>query len=246
MLYLSPVAKIVTVRSFLALAAAHGWPLHQIDVNNTFLHGYLDEDLYTCWPYGPSVYVDDILVTCSSLDDIQSVKDYLHSLFTIKDRGGCKVLPWSRIACNSKRKHIEIDCHVVRDAYKERFIAPLHIRSKFQVVDLFTKAPRLKHFVDLLSKLGLVAFLPSPTCGGAVENVDDFALKLQAAIVGDRELQTQHDGDDEEDVIFEVAMIGSWVCRRMERVHGVEQRGTVYSIPFYIATLLASFRLYPM
>ncbi|KAL0311176.1 UNVERIFIED_CONTAM: Retrovirus-related Pol polyprotein from transposon TNT 1-94 [Sesamum angustifolium] len=55
MLYLSLVAKIVTVRLFLALAVAHDWPLHQIDVNNAFLHGYLDKDLYIVPPEGYSV-----------------------------------------------------------------------------------------------------------------------------------------------------------------------------------------------
>ncbi|KAL0451427.1 UNVERIFIED_CONTAM: Retrovirus-related Pol polyprotein from transposon RE2 [Sesamum latifolium] len=48
----SPVAKTMTVRLFLTLAAAHGWPLQQIDVNNAFLHGYLDEDLYMTPPEG--------------------------------------------------------------------------------------------------------------------------------------------------------------------------------------------------
>lgn len=41
----SPVAKAVTVRLFLTLAAANGWALHKLDVNNTFLYGYLDEDI---------------------------------------------------------------------------------------------------------------------------------------------------------------------------------------------------------
>ncbi|KAL0383222.1 UNVERIFIED_CONTAM: hypothetical protein Scaly_0609500 [Sesamum calycinum] len=48
----SPIAKTVTLRFFLALAAAHGWPLQQFDVNNAFLHGHLDEDLYMVPPEG--------------------------------------------------------------------------------------------------------------------------------------------------------------------------------------------------
>ncbi|KAL0335651.1 UNVERIFIED_CONTAM: Retrovirus-related Pol polyprotein from transposon RE2 [Sesamum radiatum] len=51
----SPVAKVVTVRLFLTIATSHGWPIHQLDVNNAFLHGYLDEDLYMLPPEGYSV-----------------------------------------------------------------------------------------------------------------------------------------------------------------------------------------------
>lgn len=42
----SVVAKLVTVRIFLALVVANSWPLHQLDINNVFLHGSLDEEVY--------------------------------------------------------------------------------------------------------------------------------------------------------------------------------------------------------
>ncbi|KAL2233733.1 UNVERIFIED_CONTAM: hypothetical protein Sindi_1553300, partial [Sesamum indicum] len=68
-------------------------------------------------------------------------------------------------------------------AYKDGFVAPVLIRSFAQIVDIFTKALPLQLFSSFLSKLGLVPFAPSPTCGRVVGiSPDDASSSCTATI----------------------------------------------------------------
>ncbi|KAL0461229.1 UNVERIFIED_CONTAM: Retrovirus-related Pol polyprotein from transposon RE2 [Sesamum latifolium] len=60
-----------------------------------------------------------------------------------------------------RTKHLEIDCHLVRDHYMSGLLTPSSVPSKEQLADVFTKPLIGPLFHSLISKLGLIDFIPS-------------------------------------------------------------------------------------
>uniref|UniRef100_A0AAV1UHT0 Reverse transcriptase Ty1/copia-type domain-containing protein n=1 Tax=Peronospora matthiolae TaxID=2874970 RepID=A0AAV1UHT0_9STRA len=114
----SPVVKYVTLRMVIAITKHFGWPLDQLDVVTAFLYGVMKEKVFCAVPEGVKmegdfdclelikaiyglkqasraivffvlVYVDDVLVTGSSLEMIARTKNDLKTRFEMTDSGKC-------------------------------------------------------------------------------------------------------------------------------------------------------------
>uniref|UniRef100_A0AAV1UTG7 Reverse transcriptase Ty1/copia-type domain-containing protein n=1 Tax=Peronospora matthiolae TaxID=2874970 RepID=A0AAV1UTG7_9STRA len=108
----SPVIKYVTLRMVVAISKPFGWPINQLDVVTAFLYGVMKEQVFCVIPEGVEldmsgfdpclyiktsdghcvfilVYVDDVLMTGSSLELIAHTKEDLKTRFEMTDSGKC-------------------------------------------------------------------------------------------------------------------------------------------------------------
>jgi hypothetical protein len=79
----SPVIKPTTIRIVLSPAVTNGWPLHQLDINNAFLHGTLSEAVFMSQPPGftDSQFPTHVCQLCQALYGLrQAPKAWYHEL----------------------------------------------------------------------------------------------------------------------------------------------------------------------
>ena len=56
---------------------------------------------------------------------------------------------------HERTKHIELDCHFVREKIQDKLVKTFHVSTKHQLADLLTKLLGHQQFNNLLHKMGI-------------------------------------------------------------------------------------------
>ena len=74
---------------------------------------------------------------------------------------------------HERTKHIEVDCHFIRQKVEEKLIATPYIKGKEQLADIFTKGGTAMHLQEIMNKLGTIDIY-APNLRGSVEKKDNL------------------------------------------------------------------------
>jgi hypothetical protein len=184
----SPVAKLTTVRLLLAVASIQNWHLHQLDVNNAFLHGDLKEDVYMSIPDG--VHTSNPNQVCKLLKSLYGLKQasrkwyekltsllvaegYIqsttdHSLFTITSGSNFTallvyvddIILAGNCLTEIDRIKLILDSHFkIKDLGSLKYFLGLEVAQSREGITISQR----KYCLDLLKDSGLLGSKPSST-----------------------------------------------------------------------------------
>ncbi|WKA11474.1 hypothetical protein VitviT2T_028969 [Vitis vinifera] len=188
----SPVAKMTTVRAFLAIAASKNWELHQMDVHNAFLHGDLEEEVYMKLPPGfersdpnlvcrlrkslyrlkqaPRCWFAKLVMAIKGYGFLQSYSDY--SLFTYT-KGNVQInvlvyvddliISGNDSAALKTFKAYLSDCFKMKDLGVLKYFLGIEVARSSAGLFLCQR----KYTLDIVSEAGLLGAKP---CGFPIEH----------------------------------------------------------------------------
>ncbi|GKB90421.1 ribonuclease H-like domain-containing protein [Tanacetum coccineum] len=184
----SPVVKMVTIRCLVNLAVNQSWPIFQLDINNAFLYGDLEETVYMKPPQG--FYPGDDNIVCRLKKSIYGLKQAPRQwnaklTSVLVENGFCQsksdyslytksvgdvflvLLVYVDDIIVTGNNAVEIDKFKVflKGKFKIKDLGKLKYFLGIEVVD--TKSGiclnQRKYVLDLLSEYGMLACKPSKT-----------------------------------------------------------------------------------
>ncbi|XP_019094441.1 PREDICTED: uncharacterized protein LOC109129883 [Camelina sativa] len=181
----SPVARMGTVRLFLETAVKYGWKVHQMDVQNAFLHGDLEEEVYMRLPPGyqlpdknkvcrlrkslyglkqaPRCWFAKLTTALKDYGFVQSLADY--SLFTY-EQGAVRIhiliyvddliIAGSNEDATAKFKDYLASCFKMKDLGELKYFLGIEIARNESGMYLCQR----KYALDIIAETGLLGCKP--------------------------------------------------------------------------------------